>query len=61
MHQGYDRRVHVIAAQQRSGAVAVALPANDIVSIVIRQLEALGLELLGLVGLISRTAMGNKR
>ena len=60
MSQGYERLVHVIAAQH-SAAVAVALPANDVVSIVIRQLEALGLELLGLVGLISRTAMGSKR
>ena len=61
MSQAYDRQLRVIVAQSRRGAVAVALPTPSISTIVIRQLEAFGLELLGLVGLISRTAMGGKR
>jgi hypothetical protein len=61
MSQAYDRHVRVTAVRSTSGAVAVALPMPSISTIVIRQLEAFGLELLGLVGLISRTAMGGKR
>jgi len=61
MAQALAPRGPLAVALRANGAVAVVLPTTDLFALVLGRLEVIGLELIGLIGLIRRDPVGDWR